>query len=148
MAADPRAGAWSPGLRVAVGSGVLYVVLALVAGGSLPFVERHMFRFAVMEGPVALPLLRVDGVDADCAALQAISGLSPDQVDVEHRGYQSSVEHKFAELRDCLAARQAPAGAAPGPLRVELGLIILQHVNGELQVRERIDAVGAAEARP
>lgn len=51
-------------------------------------------------------------------------------------------------LRACVAARPAPEGAAPGPLRVELGLIILQHVNGERQVRERIDAVGAAEARP
>ena len=148
MAADARARFFGPGLRVALGSSLLYVVLALVAGGRLPFVERQMFRFAVMEGPVALPLLRVDGVDVDCGDLRSYAGLSPERVDVAHAGYQSSVEHKFAELRDCLAARQAPAGAAPGPVSVELGLIILQRVHGELQVRARIDAVGTAEAAP
>ena len=148
MGAEPVGGARGAGLQVALVSGVIYVILALLAGGRLPFVERRMFRFAAMEGPVALPLLRVDGADVDCGALRAFRGLAPERVDVAHAGYQSSVEHKFAELRDCLAARQAPAGAAPGPVQVELGLIILERVEGALRVRARIDAVGTAEAAP
>ena len=135
------------GVRVAALSGLVYLALAGVAGGRLPFVERQMFSFPILEGPVAVPLFRADGELARYADYVDFSGLPPSTVDVVHAGYQSSVEQHFFEQRSWIAEHQAAAGASPGPVSVEVGLILLEQVDGQVTVRHRIDARGAAHQR-
>lgn len=133
--------------HVALLSAGTYWMMALVVGGHLPLVERHMFRFAVMDGPVAVPLFRADGELHDWSRFTDFAGLPPEAVDVAHAGFQSSVEQHFHAEQAWLAGHQAAPDAPPGPVQVEVGLVILEVVEGRLTVRYRVDATGTARRR-
>lgn len=131
-------------VRPAALSAAVYVALALLAREGLPFVRFPAFRFPVANGAVAVPLFRVDGVDASPEDYVGFHGLSGADVDVHHAAYACAVEHRLHELAAWIDAQP---GAAPGTASVELGLRILEEADGRIVERARVDATGTARPR-
>ncbi len=122
-----------------------YLGLALLGGGRLPLVEKTMFRFSVPQVATVVPLFLADGERARAEDFVNFVNLPPEVVDLEHHGYECSVEHKLHEQKNWLAAHQAAAGAAAGPVSVALGVQLLSiGPNGKVKIEERIDARGTA----
>jgi hypothetical protein len=122
----------------------VYLVLATVGRDRLPLIQLRMFAFRAATGPVVVPLTLADGEVAAIEDYVDFAHLPPESVDVEHRGYECSVEHRFHEARAHLAAHQGGGG----PVRIEVGVVILSlGPDGSVQRRRRIDAEGRARRR-
>jgi hypothetical protein len=132
----------------AVGACAVYMALALTFGGGLPFVRFPAFTFPAAQGATAVPLFLADGAPADIAAYTDFVGIDPDAVDVKHHGVACSVEHGLYEQQHWLREHAAAPGSAPGPVRVEIGLRILDlDETGALREVLRVDAAGTARLR-
>ena len=124
---------------------VTYLMLAAGLGGHVPFVQWSMFRFYLPEGATVTPLFLADGQRASEVDYTDFVGLTADQVDLAHEGYECGVEHKLQELHDWIDQNQAPNDADPGPVEIQIGLTILSlNDEGQVVIETRIDATGTA----
>lgn len=138
-----------PGPAIAAGVAVLYLVLAGLLGGRVPFLERHMFQFAAMDGPVVVPLFRADGVRADVHGFTDFQDLPPESVDVAHVGFQCSVEQHVRDQQAWLASHQADPTSPAGPVVAEVGFLVMEAgPDGRIDTTVRIDATGRARRAP
>lgn len=124
------------------------MALALFAGEYLPFARFPFFTFPKTREPNAVPVILADGQLARVEDFTDYSGIDPDKIDVVHIGLASTVQHMFHEQESWIRDHRAPAGSAPGPIRIELGVRIVS-VDQEkgLQMATRIDAQGTAQRR-
>ncbi len=127
---------------VAFGS---YLSAALLVGGHVPLVERRMFEFPSGAEPMVAPLFRADGVWASPWSYTGFGGVRPEDVDVAHQGYRCTVQQHFSEQQAWIAAHPAAADSGPGPVVIEVGVVILSvGPEGKVYAEDRVDARGTA----
>lgn len=135
--------------RIAAVACAAYLVIAFVLGGRVPLFEWGMFRFPVTqaEAGTVTPIFLADGAVASIEDYVGFQGIGPDDVDIEHRPYECSVEHKLHEAKGWLTEHAAAPDAPPGPVRAEFGLLVLRVEDGRVVTERRIDAVGTAHPK-
>ncbi len=136
---------WAGVERVTLGWCAAFIVLAFGLRGAVPFVPFPMFVFKLPERPTVTPLFKADGVSTSEEGFERFTGVTPEQVDITHRGYECSAEHMLHEMQGWLREHQAAPGEAEGPVVVEIGLRILEIApDGRVLTTERVDARGRA----
>jgi hypothetical protein len=129
--------------KPAVWAALLYVGLAAATQDTIPFVQLEMFRFYVPDGATVVPVSYLDGKRAPIDSVVGFSGVTGQNIDVTHQGYQCSVEHRFREQRDWIDAHPAGERGA-GPIEVVVGVEVLHLIDGTLTERFREDGRGSA----
>ncbi len=125
-----------------------YLVLAVLFGGRVPFLERRMFEFAALEPPVAAPLFRVDGVWSDVHDYRDFQGFDVDALLVAPEDLVTTVAHHFHDQHAWIARHPLPPNTESGPHGVEVGVLILDRApDGTVTATERVDATGTARRR-
>lgn len=126
-----------------------YLVLSAVGDGYLPLFHLTMFGFSVPQHATVVPYFKVAGEIAQVTDYTAFDGITAQDVDVGHEGYECSVEHLLLEHQQWIGQHQL--GGAPGVDRVavEIGFHVLD-LDAERRVRvvDLPKASGTAQRRP
>jgi hypothetical protein len=129
-------------------SALCYLALALPFAGKIPLVELVMFRFYVPKGKTTFPLFLADGEVASIEDYDRFANLPPEVIDLNHGGYECSVEHKFHDAKWWLTNHQAPRSETPGPVTIEIGMgILFIDENNALHQEHQITGTGTAHPR-
>ncbi len=129
--------------RPALFSALLYLALAFLPRHTLPFVEREMFKFALSTKPVVIPVSFIAGKRRHIETVVDLEGIAGSDVDIEHRGYHSSVEYRFREQKKWIE-NNSNGTRGPGPIEVVIGVQILDFSNGMPTLQFREDGRGTA----
>lgn len=127
-------------------AGALYLALSLRLGERFVFSRYSMYSTLGARDHGAVPIVLADGQPAEIDAFEAFSGISV--ADIYPDGIACSLEWRVRELERWVASHQAAPGAVPGPVRIELGFLLLKvAANGELHEEQRITARGQGRKR-
>lgn len=133
--------------RPALISMVVYFALTVVAAGSMPFLPKTMFVFALPQTATIVPRFYVDGELTSWFLYEDFHGVEPDAVLESLQGTETSVLHKQYELRDWLR-RHATDTPRPDDVPIEIRMEILTPLEGGgLERREWPVTTGTARRR-
>jgi len=110
---------------VALAGFIAYFVISLVVGDRFPFSKHSMYAStAVRNESGAVPLLLAAGKPAAVDRYERFQGLDPDNLYPD--GLPCSLEWQIHEAGRWIRDKTAPAGDAPGPVKVEWGFVIVK----------------------